>query len=297
MLSTTGSSPSSSSTNIVEKTSPTGTWLANTLRPRHPEPTVDRRRRPARPGEVGAAGRDEDDALVGDAAQRGLGTGQSPPVAPRREQRDVMCIADGERASIRSAWPARAGPSPPGGSWRPRPPSSLGDGDRQVARRAAEVEGLGHEGAVAVVARRRTGRSRRRAPRPRRRTLARRAARWSWSSVGRSSVRMATIVQIAPLGRQCSKWTSAFARERDDGAVSRVRPVLPGRARQRSARRAVDPVDPARDGARAAPASTRSSGACPSISRSLLAKRLPTSNGSGVRRVVPSTIGRGTSTT
>ena len=48
-------------------------------------------------GEVGAAGGDEHDPLLGDAPQRGLGTRQPTAVAPRGERHHVLVHRCGER--------------------------------------------------------------------------------------------------------------------------------------------------------------------------------------------------------
>ena len=86
------------------------------LAPGHAEAALDGRRHAAGPGEVGAAGGDEHDAFVGDAAQRRLGARQTAPVAPRREQRDVHGASTTPARSSRRPGRARAGPWRPGGS-------------------------------------------------------------------------------------------------------------------------------------------------------------------------------------
>ena len=108
-----------------------------------PVAAVDLDRLATRVGEVGAAGRDEQDALVGDAAQGGLGAGEAAAIAPRGEGGDVLVhrarqrgraavvgelALDGGRLAgwsrrrrpARPGRPAPAGP-PPGGGARLRP--------------------------------------------------------------------------------------------------------------------------------------------------------------------------------
>ena len=118
----------------------------------HPVPAFDRDSPTAGMGEVGAARRDEDDPLAGDAAQRGLGTRQAAPVPPGGEQGDVLVHRRGERGR-----PARSGQGPLRhgdlADRRPAPAELLRHGDRQVPGRAQQVERLGDERAVAVVAR------------------------------------------------------------------------------------------------------------------------------------------------
>ena len=124
MFSTTGV-PSSSSTNIVEKTSPTGTWLAEDLATGHAEPAFDGGRRATRLGEVGTAGRHEDDALVGDPPQGRLGTGQSR--RQRHAVNSVTCWCIAEASAVEpQAWASSRWAIATSRIVPPRPPSSSG---------------------------------------------------------------------------------------------------------------------------------------------------------------------------
>ena len=139
------------------------------------------------PGQVGAAGRHQHDALVGDAAQRGLGAGQAAAVAPGGEQHHVVVHRRGQGG--RGAVP---GQLPLGhrdlADRRAAAAELHRNGEGQVAAAAQEVVGLGDERAVTVVARRVLGDARCRA----------RLAQ-ATSSCSRSSV---AVVSIVLMGRR-----------------------------------------------------------------------------------------------
>ena len=122
-------------------------------------------------GEVAAAGGDEHDLLVGDAAQGRLGAGQPAAVAPRGEAGDVLVHRARQRgrAAVVAELALQVRELADGGAVA----AELdGDGGPEQADVAQGVVRLGHEGAVAVVAlgvrRRGWARSRARARRARR---------------------------------------------------------------------------------------------------------------------------------
>ena len=124
MFSTTGV-PSSSSTNIVENTSPTGTWLQKTLRPdtRNPPSTAVAVPR----GWVKSAPPVDTRTMPSVAIRRSVA---SAPGSPRRQRHAVnsvtcMCIAEASavepQAWASSRWAIATSRIVP-----PRPPSSSG---------------------------------------------------------------------------------------------------------------------------------------------------------------------------
>ena len=125
-------------------------WLAKRLCAGDPVAAVDLDRLAAGVGVVAAAGRDEQDALVGDPAQGGLGAGQPAAVAPGGERDDVLVHRARQRgrAAVVGELALQRGQLGDGGAVA----AELGGHGRlQQAGVAERVVRLGDEAAVGVV--------------------------------------------------------------------------------------------------------------------------------------------------
>ncbi len=112
---------------------------------------VDLGRGAARVGEVGTAGGDEHDALVGDPAQGGLGAGQPAAVAPRGEGGHVLVHRGRERrrGAVLGEFALHHRDLADGGAVTAE---FARDRDREQPLVAQVLEGLAHPRSLAVVA-------------------------------------------------------------------------------------------------------------------------------------------------